>query len=312
MHHAPIALAILAGLSTPALVVAQPAQRVAFAPQFEQGQSMLYSIGLDSSITQKEGDLPAFGQRVAQEIVLDLEVVSVDERGAVIDGEVKGLDLSAMWGGRMFSYVWPRVTTDVPMRLPPIIILERLGEAARDVRVKIRVEFPSEGGSGSVVVSGFEDVAASLDGQDVFDMTMLGLLANEQMADALESVFFVDGAPDKQIRVGTGWQTENRVNLGPAGAIDVTTEWVFKSLDGSSATVTGAPRAAVARPVDADPASPSVAIEEQSSSIEILWNTEVSRVESRTSKQTMTTMWTLGPLKLSQMQDTTLSVTRKK
>jgi hypothetical protein len=43
-----------------------------------------------------------------------------------------------------------------------------------------------------------------------------------------------------------------------------------------------------------------------------LWNTEVSRVESRTSKQTMTTMWTLGPLKLSQMQDTTLSVTRKK
>jgi hypothetical protein len=312
MPHAPLALALIAGLSTPALVLAQPAQRVTFAPEFEQGQSMMYSIVLDSSITQKDGDLPEFSQRVAQEILLDLEVVTVDERGAVIDGEVKGLDLGAMWGGRMYSYVWPQVTTEVPMRLPPVIILEQLGEAARDVRVKIRVDLPSEGGPGSVVVSGFEKVIDALDEQDVFDLTMLGLLANEQMSDALESVFFVDGAPTKQIRAGTGWQTEDRVNLGPAGAIGVTTEWVFKSLDGSTATVIGTPRAVVERPVEADPAAPSVAIEAQTASVEIAWNTEVSRVETRTSKQTMTTVWTLGPLTLSQKQDTTLSVTREK
>ncbi len=312
MRHASLALAVLAGLSTPALVLAQPAQRVTFAPGFEQGQSVLYSIALESNITQKEGDLPEFAQGVSQEILLDLEVVTVDERGAVIDGEVKGLDVGAMWGGRMFEYVWPKITTDVPMRLPPIIILEQLGEAAREVRVKIRVDFPTDGEAGTVVVSGFENVAAALDEQDVFDMTVLGLLANEQMAEALESAFFIEGTADKQIRVGAGWQTEDRVNLGPAGAIEITTEWVFKSLEGSSATVTGRPRAAVARPAAADPAAPSVAIEEQSASIEIMWNAEVGRLDSRASKQSMTTVWTLGPLTLSQKQDTTLTVVRKK
>ncbi len=312
MRHAPLALAVLAGLSTPAVVLAQPAERVTFAPRFEQGQSMLYSVALDSNITQKEGDLPDFVQGVAQEIVLDLEVVTVDERGAVIDGEVKGLDVGAVWGGRMFSYVWPKVTTDVPMRLPPVIILEKLGEAAREVRVKIRVDFPSGGEAGTVVVSGFENVAAALDEQDVFDMTTLGLLANEQMADALGSAFFIEGTADKSIRVGAGWQTEERVNLGPAGAIEITTEWVLKSLDGSSATVTGRPRAAIARPQAADPAAPSVTIEDQSASVEVVWNTEIGRLDSRTSKQAMSTVWTLGPLTLSQKQDTTLTVVRKK
>jgi hypothetical protein len=285
--------------------------RVSFEPFFEAGQSMRYVLDLDATIKQKEGEQRAFNQRVDQTITLDFEVVAVDDRGAVIDAKIIGLNLGAMWGDRMYAYEWPRLTTDVPLRLPPIVILEKMGEATRDARVKVRVDRSVDGEPGRVVVSGFEDIAETLEGQDVFDMTVLGLLANEQIADALTGAFFVEGASGKQIRKGAGWQTEDRVNLGPAGAMDIATSWVFASLEQGVATVRGTPRATIARPASADPASPSARLEAQESSIEVKWNVDLGRADSRVSKQAMTTVWTLGPLTLSQEQDTTLSVTRK-
>ncbi len=286
--------------------------RVSFEPFFEAGQSMRYVLDLDATIKQKEGENRAFNQRVDQTVTLDFEVVAVDDRGAVIDGKIIGLNLGAMWGDRMYAYEWPRVTADVPLRLPPIIILEQIGEATRDVRVKVRVDLPNDADAGRVVVSGFEEVAEALEGQDVFDATVLGLLANEQIADALTGAFFVEGVAGKQVRTGAGWQTEDRINLGPAGAMDIATSWVFASLDNGVATLRGTPRASIARPASADPASPSAKLESQESSIEVRWNVDLGRADSRVSKQAMTTVWTLGPLTLSQEQDTTLSVTRKK
>lgn len=304
------AIALLAGLSLSALSAAQPAGRVQFLPQFEEGQTMRYTIALDSAITQKEGDFPEFRQRVDQKLTLDFTVTTVDERGAVLEGTLRNVHVGAMWGGRMYAYVWPKVTTDEPMRLPPVIVLEQLGEAAREVKVRARVDVPSERGAGEVVVSGFEGVASALDEQDVFDMTTLGMLGNEQMADALERVFFIDGAPAKPIAPGTGWQTEERVTLGPAGAMNVTIEWVYRDREGDNATVVGSPRVAVERPAQADPAAPAVSLERQESTVEVVWNAALSRVESRRSTQAMATVWTLGPLTLSQTQDTTFTITR--
>ena len=309
-------ISILAVASAAALVsgaaLAQNADgRVAFEPFFEAGQSMRYVLDLDATIKQREGDQRTFNQRVDQTVAIDFQVVTVDERGAVIDGKIVGLNLGAMWGDRMYAYEWPRVTADVPLRLPPILILEKMGEATRDVRVKVRVDLPENGDAGRVVVSGFEGVAEALEGQDVFDATVLGLLANEQIADALSGAFFVEGVSGKQIREGAGWQTHDRVNLGPSGAMDIATSWVFASLEGDVATVRGTPRASIARPASADPASPSARLDAQESSIEIAWNVELGRADSRVSKQAMTTVWTLGPLTLTQEQDTTLSVTRK-
>lgn len=285
--------------------------RVSFVPSLEAGQSMRYVLDLDASVRQQEGEQRAFNQRVDQTITLDFEVVTVDDRGAVIDAKIIGLNLGAMWGDRMYTYEWPRLTTDVPLRLPPILILEKMGEATRDARVKVRVDLPLDAEPGRVVVSGFEDIAESLEGQDVFDATVLGLLANEQIADALSGAFFVEGASGKQIRQGAGWQTVDRINLGPAGAMDIATSWVFASLEQGVATVRGTPRASIARPASADPASPGARLDAQESSIEIQWNTDLGRADSRVSKQAMTTVWTLGPLTLSQQQDTTLTITRK-
>lgn len=313
MRPSTIIVAASAAAFISAAAAAQNANdRVSFAPFFEAAQSMRYVLDLDATIQQKEGENRAFNQRVDQTVTLDFEVVTVDERGAVIDGKISGLNLGAMWGDRMYAYEWPRVTADVPLRLPPILILEKMGEAARDVRVKVRIDLPVDGESGRVVVSGFEGVAEALEGQDVFDATVLGLLANEQIADALSGAFLVEGASGKQIREGAGWQTEERVNLGPAGALDIATSWVFASLDEGVATLRATPRASIARPASADPASPSATLEAQDSSIEVKWNVDLGRADSRVSKQTMTTVWTLGPLTLSQKQDTTLSVTRKK
>lgn len=313
MRTATLALSLVAGLSMSSLTLAQPASgRVSFTPSFEQGQSMRYALDLDASITQREGEARSFDERTDQTITLDLEVVTSDENGAVLDGKVTALDLGAMWGGRMYQYEWPKVTADVPLRLPPVIILEKLGEEARDVRVKVRVDLPKDGNPGRVVVSGFGDVAKALEKQDVFDVTTLGLLADEQMADALAGAFLVEGASGKSIKVGAGWQTEDRVTLGPAGALEITTAWVLSSFEGGVARVQGTPRAAVARPASADPASPSVSLEKQESSIAVRWNAALGRADSRESTQAMTTVWTLGPLTLTQAQDTTLTVTRKK
>ena len=92
--------------------------------------------------------------------------------------------------------------------------------------------------------------------------------------------------------------------------MQITTSWVFASNDEGVATVKGTPRASIAQPASADPASPRARLEAQESSIEVKWNTELSRADSRVSKQAMTTVWTLGPLTLTQSQDTTLIVTR--
>src|SRR5690606_37013450 len=110
MRHAVPACALLAGLSLSALSVAQPSGRVQFLPEFEEGQTMRYTIALDSTITQKEGDFPEFRQRVDQKLTLDFTVTTVDERGAVLEGTLSNVHVGAMWGGRMYAYVWPKVT----------------------------------------------------------------------------------------------------------------------------------------------------------------------------------------------------------
>ncbi|MGP1310127.1 MAG: hypothetical protein ACTS27_08020 [Phycisphaerales bacterium] len=304
---------LLAFAAAPAFALVQPsfaADPVSLSARFEEGQTMRYAIDLDASITQKQDEQMPFNQRVKQTIVLDLEVVTVDERGAVLDGKVSSLHVGALWGNRMHAYEWPKVTTDVPLRLPPVIILEQVGELARDVRVRARVNLPSSDEAGSVVVSGFEGVVKGLDEQDVFDETVLGLLANQQMSDALAGAFFVEGV-SSPVRPGTGWETTDRINLGPAGAIDVTTSWVFSSLDNGEATVRGTPRMTVARPAAADPASPTVSLEVEEASIAVAWNASAGRADERTSTQALTTVWTLGPMTLTQQQNTTLKVTRK-
>lgn len=313
MPMSPFAVAVLAGLSAPAVVFAQADARVTFAPELRVGDTMRYVLSLDSTVEQEGSEQPKFTQRVAQTVTLDLEVVRVDERVVVLGGEVSGLNLQAMWGGRMYAYEWPKVTLEEPLRLPPVLILEQIGQRARDVRVRVRVDLPTASGEpGAVVATGFEDVATALENQDVFDAMALGMLANEQVSDALEGAFFVEGASGKAFRPGTGWQTEERINLGPAGAIDVTTSWKFESLDGATATVRGTPRASVARPAHADPASPSVGIVEQDATVHVVWDVEASRAAERTSTQRMTTLWALGPLSLTQKQDTTLSVKRER
>ena len=323
--HTALALVVSAGLlgvapSVPLVGVArgeesmrQPASRapesVRLAAFFEAGQSMRYSLGVATTVTQTENDAEPTTMRLEQALTLDLSVTSVDERGAVLEGKIVGVKLGTDWRGNFYEYAWPQLTTEVPtVPMPPFVLLRLMGERAREATLRVRVDAPSDGAAGRVTVSGFESPATALENQAVFDASALGMMTNEQVAQALQTAFFVEGALDRPRRAKTGWQSAERVDMGPAGAIEVSTEWAVDQISARLAKIDGRPRAAVLPPASTDPTAPSVRIAEQAGSVMILWDHTRGLLQRRESKQTMTTVWTSGPATLTQRQETTAAI----
>ncbi|MBX3353591.1 MAG: hypothetical protein KF684_11720 [Phycisphaeraceae bacterium] len=284
-------------------------ESVRLAAFFEAGESMRYSIGIATNVTQTEGEGQPITLRLEQSLTLDLSVASVDERGAVLEGSVVGVKLGTDWRGNFYEYAWPQLTTEAPaVPMPPFVLLRLMGERARESTLRVRVDMPVDSTPGRVTVSGFESPATALDNQAVFDMSVLGMMANEQLGEALTSAFFVEGALDRPRRAKTGWQSTERVEMGAAGAIEIATEWAVDQISNRLAKIDGRPRAAVLPPAATDPTAPTVRIADQSGSVMILWDHTRGLLQRREAKQSITTVWTIGAMSLTQKQETTAAV----
>lgn len=284
-------------------------ESVRLAAFFEAGESMRYSIGIATNVTQTEGAGQPIALRLEQSLTLDLSVASVDERGAVLEGSVVGVKLGTDWRGNFYEYAWPQLTTEAPaVPMPPFVLLRLMGERAHESTLRVRVDMPFESTPGRVTVSGFESPATALENQAVFDMSVLGMMTNEQLGEALTAAFFVEGALDRPRRAKTGWQSAERVEMGAAGAIEIATEWAVDQISNRLAKIDGRPRAAVLPPATVDPTAPTVRIADQSGSVLILWDHTRGLLQRREAKQSITTVWTIGAMSLTQKQETTAAV----
>lgn len=165
--------------------------------------------------------------------------------------------------------------------------------------------------------SGLEGVADALAGQTSLDEGALGALEMGAMASRLAPVFQGDAAGVGEAlagagarRVGSPWTTKERVDMGSAGALEITTEWTLQDVAEGVARIEGSSRVKALLPDPASPGAPVVRVEKGEGTTIALWSLALGALVSHETEQSLTMVWTLGDLELRQTQTSSSTLRR--
>lgn len=269
------------------------ADAVRLRPDLSPGRTWMYDLSLDLLVNQSQTD-----SRLVQSARVKFVVQSVDEAGVATIG-CAFQSLVAVWtdGEGQVEFVWsggdappPAGEAESPFRSAARTL------AAATVTLKV-------GPDGRVrSVDGLQESLGALGDQKRFPAAALGLFAPGQAPSSIEAIWRGDKLVDQPASAGAGWQTTVRVPLGPAGALEVTTDWVVMNATADTIAYTGDERAEVLRPAHPDAAAPSVRIDSFEGSIAGAWSVQAGAMKSRTAKRTMAASWTLGDVTVQQSQ----------
>ncbi len=197
-----------------------------------------------------------------------------------------------------------RVTLSIPSIEPPdpddeaqqaLINIERL--------LEVSVITFSVTSTGEVEnVKGLEQVVQAIAALDDPDPRLLGQLAPGQIEHLLESIFSADGAAGSSRRVGDGWQNAWSVDVPPVAVLDFTDEVKLEIAIENMATLSAKGSVSVRRPSTADPARPTISVDDYTSTAITQWDVRTGRMDSRKSNMIMTSTWQLEEVELHQKQ----------
>lgn len=278
--------------------------------QPEKGKEAAYDVSVEMTVRQQEGDAEGRSLEMRQRARVSLTVEEMgDDGSAALAGRLSGVSL--MWKDGDVAASWEEggaePSTDAERALAAI------GRAAMQDPLRVTID-----AAGMLTgMSGFDSARAALDGQVVLDEGALGMFEPVALASRLAPVFQGDaGGAGEHVagagarRVGNGWQTTERVSLGSAGALEVTTDWVLKEVLDGVARIEGVSRVEALKPEEPSPGAPVVRVERGAGATTTIWDLSSAAMQSCETEQTLTMVWTLGDLTLRQEQTSKSSVRR--
>lgn len=273
-------------------------QNVEFKSGVAAGASMAYTASHRLELSQKRGEAEATSSTVDHEARLAFKVDALEPDGtAKVSVSVKALRIAYNVGATAMTFdkrggQAGEGSSDEDLR--------KLGDALMASTITLNVA--PDGSLGDV--GGLQSFLEAASGQQKFDERIVGIFTPAKFSAFVAPLFSADGARGKSMSVGTGWQVEEEtVRLPPVGAMEFTTDYRLASAEGGTAKIEGTTNVTLLRPREADPAVASVTIAEQKGRTEMLWDTAAGQLRSRERQLDLTTVWSLGEVKIEQKQN---------
>lgn len=284
--------------ATIALGLSAASARVDLAPSMENGEALAYELATTLTVEQGEGEA-AWMMTLSQTAGMTVEIgatagdgstsvmVSVDSIGIALDRD-----------GQEASFEQPMITMQVMPDDEAHNALASVYGAILEAPIRLIVR------DGDVVsVEGMQGVMQALSEQEVWDESVLGVFHPRQFGRSVAPIFGSDFAGVFDRPEGGGWQTEERIALGPAGAIEILTDWSLTRVENGAAIAMGKGSMSVLRPEDAEPTTPRVAIGDQTLETSLRWDVESGRLAARSARQRIITSWSIGDVTAAQTQE---------
>ncbi len=326
-----LAAAMVASLAPQA--AAQADGGTVFKAGLKPGAEMNYSVGQRMRIDQRqtrpaeeEGAAPvatAVSESFAQAARVQLKVDSVAADGAaVVNARVTDLVLFARTQTRTARFVGGPAAGSLELAGDDDVKnseddegLGAIGKALMDAEIRLSVD-----ASGAVTeVAGLDGMMEALAAQQSFtlggenpvpDSRVAGIFGAENVGDVLTRLFQVDGANTTARRQGAAWQTERVIPIPPVGAIGITHNWSFDSLNEGTATLNGVMSMEIRRAENVPETVATVELGEHEGKTVVLWDTAAGALVRRTTRQEVGSVWKLGTLTVTQSQSTLLDLQR--
>lgn len=276
----------------------------------EKGKTLAYDVSVEMTVRQKEGEAEPRAMELRQRARVSLTVEDMGEDGsAALTGTISGVSVG--WKDGDVEATWEEGGAETGTDAGRALAAIAQGAMQDALRVTIDPQGVISG------MSGFEAARAALEEQNALDESTLGMFEPVAMASRLAPMFQGDaGGAGEHVagagsrRVGHGWQTTERVGLGSAGALEITTDWVLKEVTDGVALIEGVSRVEALRPQEPSPGAPVVRVEGASGTTRTTWDMTAGALRSCETEQALTMVWTLGDLTLRQEQ-TSKSMVRR-
>lgn len=297
---AKITVGVAAFLLTAAVSVAG----VLITPTIEAGASVSYGVSLEI-ILQQDGE-PAGQLSQASQVKITITEVA-DDGAAKARLTFTNLAMHLENDEHSLDMLW---LPDQPAGAEDeadaaTAAFAEIGQAIVDSVIDLNIA-----ANGAVeYVGGLEKLAELLGAQDAFGPEMLGVFAPGQIPDVFSPIFTADDLAGAVHDKGDGWQTERRVQAGPAGSFVFTTDWVVTQASPQTVSYQGAESVEVARPETVESTTPLFNITKHEGEVRAQWSAIAGVLKSRESQRTIAWIVTLGDIAVAQDQTALLRLT---
>jgi hypothetical protein len=253
------------------------------------------------NVTQKSGEATET-TNVTAGAHLRMRVAEVASDGSIVlNAAFERASVDAPQGTTPFGFAWPSTEVLAPDS-PPV---KRLGETLEKAALHIEVD-----PDGRAVVTGgldaFADAVAKLKAPDD---RIKGFFSPEQLSGLVTAIFRLDGADDAPREVGKGWQSTESIAMPPAGALDITYDYLVRDADPDVVNCWASPTLSLRVPDQRADDVPAVALMEGSDGrASIVFDRRLGMLRHRKTSLNITTRWTLGDLTVEQNQVSVLNI----
>ena len=273
---------------------------VSLKPVFAVGQELPYSMAMVVNVNQRMGEQDVLETTRAQGITN----IKIEEVGS--DGALKGsltftkIFFEVVKGTEEITYDWP-----LPLPLgPESPAHKKLGQVLSGAKVSFAVD-----AKGIVTVSGgFDEFAAEVGKIDPPDPRLLAFFVPDKFAMMLEPIFRVDDAGQFPRSIDKGWQTTQRVDLPPVGALEFTNELSLTNVTPELVRYIARSTVSLLQPETREEGVPTVVYNPDSSATtEAYFDRQKNLLRRRKITSSLRSTWTLGETKIEQVQNSSIT-----
>ncbi len=286
------------------VTAAVSAAGVLITPSIEVGVSYAYGVSLEISL-QQDG-VPAGQISQASQVKITITEVA-DDGAAKARLTFSNLAMHLETDEHSLDMLW---LPDQPAGAEDeaddaTAAFAKIGQAIVDSVIDLNIAT-----DGAVEYGGgLEKLTELLGAQDAFGPEALGVFAPGQIPDVFSPIFTADKLAGAVHDKGDGWQTERRVQAGPAGSLVFTTDWVVVQASPESVSYQGAESVEVARPETVESTTPVFNVTEHEGKVRAEWNAAAGLLKNRESQRTIAWMVTMGDITIAQDQTAVLRLT---
>ncbi|MBL8746534.1 MAG: hypothetical protein JNK58_09285 [Phycisphaerae bacterium] len=275
---------------------------VSLKPVLRKGDEFAYSLGMAVDVSQQMGEgQPEQVTPLRVSARLRMKVLEVTPAGAAkLEGTFEEAMVQAPIGDQQVGFEWPAAA--LPDNAPAVA---RLGETLEKAILSIDVDDAGR----ATVTSGLEKFVQAASKLDYPDDRFMGFFTNEKLSNAITPIFELDGAWKAPRVVGRGWQSTDLIPMPPAGAIEITTDYVVNEADSDTITCYGQYSLTLKRPENpADDVATVNLGSESAGGCRIVYDRHRMLLQLRKSSVTINTDWVLGNVNIKQKQVSVMNI----